>query len=404
MMRVLTVFLMAVLAVPAVAQAPVHVPAADVPQIAKDVLECESLSFGACAALSTALASRDDVAKALAAQFKGATPREAGKIALALSLLDARTEVDALEAAAVNMPADPSAADVRAAQARLGDARAAPALAAMLASADVRSQILAAGALGLLRYKAAVPALRKLLNVGPPRVQAATAHALGMIGSAEAEADLLAVAAAPRTLAMVRAQALDALAALHSETAVALATMLVDATPREVARAALRVLAAAPVQWADNAALAGLETPGARAEAAQALVALKMTTAGLRVLETAVRDDIEPDERIALHLAITALKPPGAAPTLLKRLQKLPLASEPDEAVRILRLLPTLGDKTIVPDLVPLLRLDSKFLVNHVVFALENLTGLHYGSDEKPWREYVGLDEKDSAKKPAKPQ
>ena len=71
--------------------------------------------------------------------------------------------------------------------------------------------------------------------------------------------------------------------------------------------------------------------------------------------------------------------------------------------MRILRLLPALGDKTIVADLVPLLRLDSKFLVNHVVFALENLTGMRFGSDEKPWREYVGLD-KPNPKLPTKPQ
>ncbi len=407
MTRALLVFLVAALTSPAFAQAPAPAPApapaADAPEIAKDLLLCDSLAFGTCPALSAALASRDDVAKALAAQLKGATPRDAGKIALALSLLDARTEVDALDAAGASLSDDPSTADIRSAQARLGDARAAPALLKMLGGTDQRAQILAAGALGLLRFQAAVAPLRQLLSAGAPRVQAATAHALGMIGNADAEPELLALAAAPRTLSMVRAPALDALAALRAQSAVPLATMLVDATPREVARAALRVLAAVPTPWADNAALAGLDTPGARAEAAQALVALKMSSAGLRVLATAVRDDIEPDERIALQAAVVALKPSGASVVLLKRLQALPLSGEPDEAVRILRMLPSLGDKTIVPELVPLLRLDSKSLVNHVVFALENLTGMHYGSDEKPWREYAGLDHKDNPKKPVKP-
>ncbi len=404
MRRFLTVALLTALAVPAHADAAKPAaPSADAQDLAKEVLQCDTLAFGACPALSSALASRDGVAAALAAALKGATPQQAGKIALALSLLDARSEVDALDAAGATLVDDPSAVDLRAAQARLGDARAAPALLKLLASPDQRAQILAAGALGLLKHQGAVQALRQLLSAGTPRVQAAAAHALGMIGTAEAEPDLLALAGAPRTLAMVRSKALDALAALHSQAAVGLATMLVDATPNEVARAALHVLAAVPAPWADNAALAGLDTPGARAEAAQALVALKMTSAGLHVVAAAVRDDIEPDERIALQTAIVALKPSGAAAILVKRLQKLPLASEPDEAVRILRLLPALGDKTVVPELVPLLRLDSKFLVNHVVFALENLTGMHYGSDEKPWRELAGLDQNDHAKKPAKP-
>ncbi len=367
-------------------------PSGEATQIADDLVKCETLEFGNCPGLSTALASRDGVAKALAAMFKGATPQAAGRIALALSLLDARTEVDALDAAAASLPEDPSTVDVRAAQARLGDARAAPALLAALGGKDQRGQILAAGALGLLRHRAAVQPLLRLLTTGTPRAQAAAAQALGMLGSAEAEPALLALAAAPKTLALVRAPALDALALLHAKAAVGLATMLVDATPPEVARAALRVLAAVPTPWADTATLSGLDTPGARSEAARALVALNMTAAGVRVLEMAVSDDIEPEERMALHAALAALKPSGAAPALMKRLVKLPLASEPDEAMRILRLLPELGDQTIVADLVPLLRLDSKLLVNYVVFALEHLTGMHYGSDEKPWREYAGLD------------
>ncbi len=404
MTRALAVLFVTALALPAAAEAPAVAPSAESTKLAQDLLQCDGLAFGNCPALSAALASRDAVAKALATSLKAAPAQKAGKIALALSLLDARGEIDALEAAAAALPDDPSTVDVRAAQARLGDARAVPSLLTALKTADARGQILAAGALGLLKAQGAVAPLRELLKSNVPRIQSSAAHALGMIGSSEAEADLLALAAAPRTLGMVRAQALDALASLHTEAAVPLAAMLVDATPPEVARAALRLLAAVPTQWSDNAVLAGLDTPGARAEAAQALVALKMTSAGVRVLEVAVRDDIEPDERIALHTALAALKPSGAATVLLKRLQKLPLKNQPDEAVRILRLLPALGDKSVVADLVPLLRLDSKFLVNHVVFALENLTGMRYGSDEKPWREYAGLDAKTAPKLPAKPQ
>lgn len=357
--------------------------------IARDVMACESLGFGTCGALSAAMPQRDAVAAALAGMLKTATPAEQAKIALALSLLDAKTQVDALNTAAEVLATDPAAADLRSAQARLGDVRAAPALVAMLQTDDVRRQILAAGGLGILHHKPAVTALVERLRSGQTRVQAAAASALGQIGSPEAEPELLNLAAAPKTLGVVRAAALNALALLHSRKAVPLATMLVDATPRDVARAALRVLTAVPTPWAEDAALNGLDTPGARAEAAGALVALKMTSAGVRVLETAVRDDIEPDERIALQAAIVALKPSSAAPILVKRLNKLPLNMAPDEALRILRLLPQLGDRSVVPDLVPLLRLDNKFVVNHVVFALENLTGLRHGADEKPWLEYV---------------
>lgn len=396
MKRSLTVLLGLALAMPVHAEAPA--PTGDAQQIAKDILACQGLAFGSCPALSQAMASRDAVAHELAGQLKGATPQRAGLIALSLSLLDARTQVDALDAAAVALPDDPSTVDVRAAQARLGDVRAAPALLQQLNSTNPRSQILAAGGLGILRHGPAVAPMRKLLLTAAPRVQVAIAVALGMIGDASAEPELLALAGGPRTMAMVRAPALSALAALKSQAAVPLATMLVDAAPREVAKAALRVIAAAAAPWSDGAALVGLDQPGLRAEASEAIVALKMTSAGVHVLEAAVRDDIEPDERIALHKALGELKPSGAAVTLVRRLQKLPLKDEPDEAVRILRLLPTLADKSVVPDLVPLLRLDSKSLVNYVVFALEKLTGQRFGADEKPWREYAGLDAK-----PAKP-
>ena len=382
---------------------PAHAETLDAPQLAKDILACDNLGYGSCPALGTAMPIRDAVAKVAAGMLPPASAAEKAKIALLLSLLDARTEVDALEAAGVQLGSDPAAADVRAAQARLGDVRAAPALLALLASGEVRAQLLATGGLGLLRHKPATAPLVALLGKGAPRLQAAAAGALGQIGNVEAEPALFALAAGPRTLSLVRTQALEALAALHSATGVILATMLIDATPTDVARAALHILAAVPTEWTDAAVMAALDTPGARGEAAKALVAMKLTSAGLRVLDTAVLDDLAADERTALHAAVVAFHPTGAAAALVRRFGKLPLATAPDEAFRILRLLPQLADKTVVPDLVPFLRLDSKDLVNHVVRALESLTGEHYGSDEKPWREYAGLDRPPPAPPAAKP-
>ena len=357
--------------------------------LVRDITACQEVSFGSCGALSAAMSNRDAVAKALVAAMKGAPAPTQGRLAAALGLLDARTEVDALEAAAVALADDPSAVDVRVAQARLGDKRAAPALEAALSSTNQRQQLLASGALALLHHAPAAPKLITLLRDPAMRIQAAAAFALGMIGDKSAEEPLLNVAGSAQSAPMARAAALNALAQLRSSKAVPLATLLVDATPRDVARAALRVLAASPEPWAEDAALAALETPSARAEAAEAIVAMKLQSAGVRVLDTAMRDDVEPDERIALHAAVLALRPTGAATRLVQRLQSLPLNTAPDEAVRILRLLPQLKDRTVVADLVPLLRQDNKYIVNHVVFALENLTDKRYGSDEKPWLEYI---------------
>ena len=126
MSRVFLVLLVIALARPVLAEPGAAAPSGEATKLAQELLQCEGLAFGSCPSLSAALASRDAVSKALAASFKGATPQQAGKIALALSLLDARTELDALDAAAAALPDDPSTVDIRAAQARLGDPRAAP--------------------------------------------------------------------------------------------------------------------------------------------------------------------------------------------------------------------------------------------------------------------------------------
>jgi HEAT repeat protein len=101
-----------------------------------------------------------------------------------------------------------------------------------------------------------------------------------------------------------------------------------------------------------------------------------------------VLDDLDAQERVWLLFALGKLQPPGAGPALLKRLEK---ASD-DEKVQILHALPAVGDKTVVPELVDLLHGADQALANHVIFALENLTGQNLGPDEKAWRAYAGMD------------
>lgn len=356
-----------------------------------DVLACEAIDFAACPALLKVAAARKPALATLATALRdpGATSAQRVKAAQALAVLDARDHLDAFESAAAALATDPVLIDVRAAQARLGDARAAAPLRVLLASGDLRAKVLAAGSLGLLRDKAAVSTLTALLSDDlAPRLQAAAAHALGLIGDATATDALLAMAGRPKLYPPARAQALAALMALDAAGAVVLAAQLVDHPSRDVGRAALQVLAAAPTQWTEPAVLFALDTPGLRGEAAKVLTSMRLKAAGPLVLATAVRDDVTATERLWLLAALAELKPQGAGAVLVKRLKVAP----PAEQVQILRALPDLGDRTVVPDLVPLLRSPDTTVVSNVVYALENLTGKNIGADEKAWRVHAGLD------------
>ena len=58
------------------------------------------------------------------------------------------------------------------------------------------------------------------------------------------------------------------------------------------------------------------------------------------------------------------------------------------EKLRIVRAIPEFGDRTVVPDLIALLRGDDPALVNQAVFALESLTGRNLGGDVQAWLAY----------------
>jgi len=353
-----------------------------------DILACTSLDFSSCPALLAIQAKRAASIKELADVLRDASAPPVHKVraSQALSLLDARDEKDAIAAAAQALRGDALQIDVLVSAARLGDVRAVRPLLETLQQKDPRARILAAGALALLKSREAVPALVQALQAeDQPRLQAAAAYALGLIGDVGAEADLLALAAKPRIYVPTRVQALDALASLHSKRAVVLATMLIDSASRDIGRAALRLLTAVPTPWTEPCVVFALETPGLRGEAGRAVDAMGLVHLGQKLIATVVRDDLEPEERQWLLNALTKMKPHGAAPALTRRLKA---TQDAEEKLRILRALPEFGDRTIVPDLILQLQSDDRALVNQAVFALESLTGRNLGGDVHAWQAY----------------
>jgi HEAT repeat protein len=356
---------------------------------ARQILACASVDF-ACPALLQAAAARTEPCKQLA-QMLGdpAIPNaDKAKAALALSLLDARDQLDALHAAASGLQGQPEQADLLAAQARMGDVRAAGGLMALVGkTTDQRARLLAVGGLGLLHHKPAAAVLAELLKRDDePRVQAEAARALGLLGESGVAAPLLAMAARPRVYPPSRVHALGALASLKVSAAVPLAVMLVDTADRDVGRAALQVLTAMPAPWVEPIVLFALEVPGLRGQAARAAVAIDCKACGARVASAVHNGDHEPGERAFALQALGQLKPQGAAAAVLARVAK----AGADEQVQLLHALPIIEDKTVVPTLVELLASTKPELVSHVVFALENLTGQHLGPDVAAWRKYAG--------------
>ena len=207
-----------------------------------------------------------------------------------------------------------------------------------------------------------------------------------MIGDPAAIADLLALAVRPRVYVPARVQALSALAALHAASALPVATQLVDAPARDVGRAALRLLAAVPTSWSEPAVIFALDVPGLRGEAALAAAALGSKACGVRLIAALKRDDLEPEERVYVLQALGKLQPPGAGPALLARLDQ----AKSDEQVLLLHAMPEVGDQTVVPQLVDRLATADAAMANHLIFALENLTGQHLGPDLAAWRAFAG--------------
>lgn len=359
--------------------------------LADDVLACERIDFGNCPALLKAAAAKADVLKKLAALVRAPTTAAATRIkaAEALSMLDAREEKDALQDGAKALANLPGEVDLLAAQARLGDPRAIDGLMRSLKSSDQRTKVLAAGSLGILKHKGAVPLLIELVAAqSPGRIQAAAAHALGLIADPTAESALIALVAEAQAYVPARVAGLDALAALGSEKAFVLATLLIDVPARDVGRAALRLLATAPSVWIEPAIMYAMATPGLRGEAAKIIASMQIAALGPLVVQTAQQPDLDQDEKLWVYTALGKLHPQGAAAVLMARLPNAPQ----DEQILILKTLPGVGDRTVIPDLIALLHNSNKELVNYAVYSLERLTGQNLGSDQEAWRHYAGLE------------
>ncbi len=358
-----------------------------------DVLACERIDFDSCAALLQAEAEKTKLEQGLVAVLVDASQPAARrvKVAQVLAAIDVRSASEVLISSAQTLQGKPERVDLLQAAARLGNAKVAPQLLDIVEhDGDVRACTLAAGALGILHEKKAVAALIRLVGRDDaPRLQAEAAHALGMLGDPQAIAPLLALASRPQVYVPARVQAVDALAALHSAQAVVLATQLVDAPTRDIGRAALRVLQAVPTAWTEPAVRFALETPGLRGEAARAVQAMQLSGCGALLLQAMAAPDLDVQERPWVLHAIGKLQTPGAGPALLKQLQ---VATAEPEKILLLHAMPEVGDKTVVPELVLILQTAQKPLNNHIIFALENLTGQRLGPDVVAWRKLAGLD------------
>ncbi len=130
--------------------------------VADDVIACKDLNLQACPALGAAAASRKDgvAALGLAVQDAKRPAADRGKLAMALALLDARDQLAVLDIAAKSMEGQPEQVEILAAMARLGGTEATAGLLGFLKqTADLRSRLVAAAALGQLRAKEARPEL-----------------------------------------------------------------------------------------------------------------------------------------------------------------------------------------------------------------------------------------------------
>ncbi|HAN32716.1 MAG TPA: hypothetical protein DCQ06_14075 [Myxococcales bacterium] len=251
----------------------------------------------------------------------------------------------------------------------------------------MRAMVLSMGGLAALQHKAAAEPIRTLLSQSTGRIQAAAAHALQSLGS-KADVDALLTLAAGKfeTFVPARTMALETLTKLDPKRAVSVAVRLVDHPSRAVGRAALKVIAAAPLRWSLPVVKFGLQTPGLRGNAALAAVAHKAL--GREVLIAALSGDLTTDERSWLLHALSQLKPLGASEALIGRFDKLTNQAK----IEILKALPLLKDQTVVPTLVRTLEASKAPVANYVVYALENVTGERLGDNVDAWRSYAGFD------------
>ncbi|MCO4761103.1 MAG: HEAT repeat domain-containing protein [Myxococcales bacterium] len=366
-----------------------------------DLLTCARLDQSVCPALKLALANPVDAAAELRDVLQGPTSTAADRIkaGVALGILMGKRAGPTLLKAALAQPAGSEArVELLAAAARGGAKEAVPELMTLLKSGKPPHQVMAIGGLTMLGHKPAAAHLLPLLkDTAHPRLQAAAAFGLTTLGDKSAVPALVSLASTPKLFVRTQVAALNALAKLDPKAGLTTAARLVQHPAHQVGRAALRVIAAAPARWTQPMVIYALKTPGLRgygADSAAAMKALKQ-----QVLIAALALDLSVDERARLMRALITLKPLGAAVALMGIFGKVDNTAR----IEILKTLPKLNDKTVVPALVRELERGRKPVANYAVYALENLTGERLGDNVAAWRKFAGLDDKPGDGSASKP-
>ncbi len=358
----------------------------------EDILRCTTIDRAVCTALESALQQPEKSASSLATWLRANRNGDATQVeraGTALSILGGKTHGPLLvEIANARKSNNDLHVQLLAAAARVDERSAVDPLIDALGMTSVRNRIIAVGALGLLHEKSAVAKLiGALADSKQPRLQAAAAQALGMIGDDSAIPALLNLAGAKTVYVPARVKALDALTELKSTSAVVTASMLIDHPTREIGQAALRLLVERPAPFLEPVIAFALQTPLLRGQAARAAVTAKLTRLGPALIAAAIDPALDPSQRSWVLQAIGAMSPPGASPALLKRF----VSTDKAYQIEILKTLPDIGDRTVIPTLIGHLLHSDHEVANYVVYALENLSGKRLGNDIEAWREHAGL-------------
>ena len=357
-----------------------------------EVLTCGSLERGKCPPLDAARADTKTTIAASSLTWLQAHPNaeeaDVSKLAQVIGELGASAQcADLVKRAGAT--ATVGHVDLLMAAARLRcNAAVVPLKALLSADGKQRELVLAAGALGVLGVSGSGAVLLPHLQSKWPRMQAAAAQALGVVGDSSAVAPLMRLAGSPTVYTPARLHALDSLARLKAVDALGLAVTMVQTTPRKVGSAALDVIAASPVSWTRPVIALGLKTEGLRVAACRAAIASPHAELADIAKDQALLDTMPAPERIAILRAVGELRPIGAAPSLLIRLEK----GDQNELIALMKALPKLGDRTVVPKLVRYLPHAEPEVAKFVVYALENVTGEKLGLDVQAWQRFAGID------------
>ena len=364
----------------------------------EDILECTTVDRSVCRALESAVQQQETSAPLLATWLRAHQNADAIQVeraGIALSIVGSTKHGPLLVELAKARKADSDLhVQLLAAAARVAENSAVAPLLDVLGTTSARNRIIAVGALGLLREKSAVSKLTAALTDNKqPRLQAAAAHALGMIGDQSAVPSLLNLAGAVSVYVPARVKALQALTVLKSSEAVVTATILIDHPTREIGRAALRLLVEQPAPFLEPVIAFALQTPMLRGEAARAAVTGKFKRLGPALIAAAIDPSLDPSERTWVLEALGSMSPPGSSPALLKRFE----SAKPAFQIEILKTLPDIGDRTIIPTLIGYLTIAERDVANYVVYALENLSGKRLGNNIDAWRDFAGLNQAEPA-------